>query len=347
MLRGRDWGTCVSSLLRRARCYGSACVLLLPVGSVRAQEPAPSAPQVQSDGEIEQEYQQVVNAALSEYERGSWEESTALFQRAHQLRPSARTLRGLGLASYEARRYPESIRYLGNSLTDTRRPLTPKQREEVEATLARARLFVGYLQLAIEPSSAVVAINGQRAQADEQGLVIANIGWLDLEVRAPGYETVSKHIRLNTGEQQTLALRMLPDRPPAEPPTPIYLPAPALTLPPVQTSQSPWKYVATGTSVLALAAGTTFLILQKTQAPRYTRDCVNNPNPGHDCQDRSTLLGSTFWTGSILGFSIGGGLVALSVVLFALDTPTRSVPGPAAYSCSPAGLLGMTCRAQF
>lgn len=306
--------------------------------------------QERADADIEAEYQQVVNAALTEYERGSWEESAALFQRAHQLRPSARTLRGLGLASYEARRYPESIRYLSGALEDARRPLTPKQREEVDATLTRARLFVGYLQLAIEPAQAVVTINGQQVQPDAKGVVITNIGWLEIEVSAAGYQTVSKHIRVNTGEQQTLALHMTREPSPeiaaaplADPvPTPAAEPAVSPVLQPSAlsdpgTSSHPygaWKWVAAGGALVGVGVGATFLVLQKTGASSYQTQCVNTAQPPSDCEDRKSLLRGTYWTGSIVGLSVGAGLAALSVVLFALDGSSLQSEHASRWSCT-------------
>jgi tetratricopeptide (TPR) repeat protein len=71
---------------------------------------------------------------------GNWEEALALFRQAHALRPSARTLRGMGVASFEARHYADAIRYLTAAATETARPLTPEQLLAVEQLIPRARL---------------------------------------------------------------------------------------------------------------------------------------------------------------------------------------------------------------
>jgi hypothetical protein len=312
-----------------------------------------------ADAKVEAEYQQLINDALNEYDRGSWEESAALFRRAHELRPSARTLRGLGLTAYEARRYPDSIRYLNDALTDTRHPLTPKQRDDIEATLERARLFVGYLELQVEPAGATVIINGQDARPDASGTVITDVGWLDVEGRADGYETLTKRIRMNAGDHQTLELKLTP--PPPPPAAVVAAPAPAVMAPrpeaappaaasqPAADSSSPyatWKWVTAGAAVAALSTGAALLIIQKTKAPAYNRDCVSSSNPPDDCGDRKALLGGTLWTGSIIGLSVGAGLGALSALLFGLDA-NYGTERSTAWACSGAGTIGVGCRVQF
>jgi hypothetical protein len=311
-----------------------------------------------ADAKVEAEYQQLINDALNEYDRGSWEESAALFRRAHELRPSARTLRGLGLTAYEARRYPDSIRYLSEALTDTRHALTPKQREDIDATLERARLFVGYMELQVEPAGTIVTLNGQDARPDAAGTVITDAGWIDIEARADGYETLTKRIRMNAGDHQTVELKLTPPPPAAAlaaAPTPaVVAPRPevaplAATSQPAADSASPyatWKWVTAGAAVAALSTGASLLILQKAKAPAYNRDCVSSTNPPGDCDDRKALLGSTLWTGSIIGLSVGAGLGALSAVLFGLDA-NYGTERSTAWACSSAGTIGVGCHVHF
>lgn len=315
------------------------------------------------DDSDEAEYQQLIADALNEYDRGSWEESAALFQRAHELRPSARTWRGLGLAVFEARQYPESITYLSAALTDTRRPLTPKQREEVQGILTRARMFVGYMKLAVEPPDAQVLVNGREAHPAQNGEAITNLGWLDLEVHAEGYEPETRRVRMNAGEHQVFHVRLTPHDdasagPHAETTDPVATSASrgeplAWTLPPTAASRPPaspfavWKWVAAGTAVVALGAGASMLVLQKSGAPAYTAECVKVITPASDCESRRQRLGSTLWTGSILGLSVGGALAAASVVLFALDAKPARSEHAWLRSCRGEGTLGVACRWAF
>lgn len=353
-----------SSTVRSFARVVSVVARALALATALACSPSLASAEEDSDAKVEAEYQQLITDALSEYERGSWEESAALFQRAHDLRPSARTLRGLGLAVFEARQYPESIHYLSAALTDTRRPLTPKQREEVESTLNRARLFVGYMKAVVEPSDAHVVINGQEVQPSESGEVITNLGWLDVEVRADGYDSQTRRLRMNAGEHQVFRARLTPygqnaaadDRPAATEASAMSAPAPAKPVTfsdasaPANDAASPygtWKWVTAGAAVAALGVGATMLVIQKSEAPAYTAQCVNAATPADDCEARKQRLGGVLWMGSIAGLAVGGGLAAVSVVLFALDAGTTRTEHAGLRACRGAGTLGVSCSWAF
>ncbi|HET8936609.1 MAG TPA: tetratricopeptide repeat protein [Polyangiales bacterium] len=313
-----------------------------------------------ADPKKEAEYQELINYALEEYDRGSWEEAAALFHRAHELAPSARTLRGLGLATYEARRYAESVRHLRAALADKRRPLTDKQREEVQHTLDRAKLFVGHVVVDLSPRDAQLTINGRVVEPEVDGGFMVDTGFVDLEANAPGYLPVSRRMRIGGGEQQRVVLRLASATPVAEAPAqrsaPTHLPEPAqvaVTTTPDRgaahdSSFGPWKWVAGAGAVVALAAGGTMLAMQKAQAPAYERECNQAVTAAPDCDERHTYLSTTLWTGSIVGLSLGGALTALSVTLFVLDAnkDDSSSQNHLVMACG-GGPFGVACRGQF
>src|SRR5262245_59777470 len=78
-------------------------------------------------------YDQTIESALNEYRLGNWEEATALFTQAHALRPSARTLRGMGLSEFENRKYVSALVHCTAALADPRNPLNDEQRAELES----------------------------------------------------------------------------------------------------------------------------------------------------------------------------------------------------------------------
>ena len=78
------------------------------------------------------EYRALVSEALAEFDEGHFEEARALFLHAHSLNPSARTLRGLGLASFELRAYRASIEYLEQALASQLHPLEGALRTSTE-----------------------------------------------------------------------------------------------------------------------------------------------------------------------------------------------------------------------
>src|SRR5689334_17255091 len=62
----------------------------------------------QSDGD-DSAYSQVLAEAVAEYQRGNWAEARSLFTKVHRMKPSARSLRGLAMASFEGRWYVEAV----------------------------------------------------------------------------------------------------------------------------------------------------------------------------------------------------------------------------------------------
>lgn len=346
MLRRRRSGVAAAALVR-LMSFG-ICLSIGVTATGHAEDVA--------DPQREAEYQELINYALEEYDRGSWEESAALFHRAHELAPSARTLRGLGLATYEARRYAESVRHLRAALSDKRRPLTDKQREEVEHTLERARLFVGHLFIDLSPRDAQLLINGRVTEPEPEGSYMVDSGFVDMEASASGYVSASRRMRIAGGEQQRISLRLASISPPeaqVERSSPTVLPEPMSVSTPARTASSersalaPWKWVAGAGAVLALGTGGTLLAMQKVQAPAYERDCNQAPMASLDCDQRHTYLRETLWYGSIIGLSLGGALAALSVTLFVLDADASSNSDSHVSLMCGGGPLGVACRGQF
>jgi hypothetical protein len=155
------------------------------------------------------EYRQLVQQALDEFQRGNWDEAAGLFAQAHKLSPSARTLRGMGLAAFEGRRYVDALRDLRAALESTVNPLTADQRAEVTETVSRAEHYVVQLELTVEPSSAEVRINGA-IQSDQDGprVLVVDPGMLEIRASAPGYEAELRQVRMVSGMPQQLALRL-------------------------------------------------------------------------------------------------------------------------------------------
>lgn len=314
----------------------------------------------------EVEFKQAVADALDEYNRGHWDEAESLFMRAHELKPSARTLRGLGLTAYEARHYTDALRYLRESLSDERQPLDEHQRAVVQTTIARARLFVAHLRVETQPADAEVRINGALVKPGSTGEIVADVGRLDIAIKANGYEVWTRRLRMSGGQRECLRVELValkttqPTQPPLRPAAVAPLPAEAAGAAPTasdakatapadaeQTSSlSTWKWVAAGGAAAALVTGGALLIAQKTQTPDYIDECVNASKQASDCAERKVFLGSTLWTGSIVAFSIGAALAATSVTLFAIDA-RHGAENASALRCSTSGILGLACNGRF
>jgi tetratricopeptide (TPR) repeat protein len=159
----------------------------------------------QSDEGSEEEYRNITAQAVEEFDLGNWEEARALFEQAHQIQPNARTLRGIGMASFEARRYVEAISALRRSLEDPRKPLTAEQRAQVEKLLERAKRYVGYFELHIEPEGASVIVDGREATVVHDRLLL-RAGRREIVVKADGYRTLTRQVDVDGGKTGMLEL---------------------------------------------------------------------------------------------------------------------------------------------
>ena len=74
-----------------------------------------AAPATRESAESRQ-YTSLLEEAVSEYDARRYEEARALFRKAHDISPNARTLRGIGMASFELREYVEALRALEGAL---------------------------------------------------------------------------------------------------------------------------------------------------------------------------------------------------------------------------------------
>jgi hypothetical protein len=185
------------------------CGLSLPVAAQRAAETAAlTSPQRGGDSGHTRAsaYDDLVREALLEVDAEHWPEAHALFQRAHEIDPNARTLRGLGVTAFELRHYADAVRDLSAALADTRNPLPADLRAEVEGALERARRFVGMLRIQVEPQDATVHIDGDDVRERE---VVLDAGEYTLSVTADDYRRESVTVRVSGGELRTVSVQLI------------------------------------------------------------------------------------------------------------------------------------------
>jgi PEGA domain len=165
-----------------------------PLGRASAQAPVAS-------------YDDTIRRAVVEFDAAHWEEARALFKRAHELNPSARTWRGMGITAFELRRYVDAVAELEAALADPRKPLTEQQRAEVQVLLQRAREFVSVYRIRVRPGSAEVRVDGQPASVRD-GQVFLDPGHHILTVRAPGYAERRAELSVDAGEHEELSVEL-------------------------------------------------------------------------------------------------------------------------------------------
>lgn len=152
--------------LRPTRSLSLAAALSLGLfdASASAQDvPPPPSSTIDADPPG---YAAAIDGALGEFQAGRWAEARALFLRAHAVFPNARTLRGIGMASFEMGDYPATIEALEDSLASPIRPLTEEQRGQVESLLARAHALVGRFVVPRAPADMHLTVDGVRAEPE-------------------------------------------------------------------------------------------------------------------------------------------------------------------------------------
>lgn len=152
------------------------------------------------------ESNRLLQEALTEYNAGRWDEAYTLFERMHRAGPSARTLRGMGLSAYEARRYATAVRDLGAALAETRRPLNAEQRKEVEKVLAAANGFVARFTLRLQPQDAQLAVDGREPLLEGESVLLLDPGAHELTASAQGYQSATRQLDVRAGDRRELGL---------------------------------------------------------------------------------------------------------------------------------------------
>lgn len=158
-------------------------------------------------------YGALVDAALEEYELAHFEEAMSLFEKAHEITPSARTLRGMGLASFQARKYVIAVGYLRAALEDSRKPLTPPLRREVQAALESSLSFIATFSLDLKPAYAALTVDGAPVAVGPSMVLSLDPGDHEIVATASGHQSETRHVSATAGRQGRVILQLEPVAP--------------------------------------------------------------------------------------------------------------------------------------
>lgn len=311
---------------RRAalRCLGRPAFSLAVLGFALA---AASPAWAQPTG-----YDELVRAAIVEYNAGNWAEARLLFERAHAIQPNARTWRGMGLADYERRDYVAAIEELEQALASQTKPLSTSQRKSAERALAQARQYTAIYTLSLPPEASQLVVDGRRVEFPGDLRLKLNPGRHTLSVRDAA-QTIEREIVAEAGARDELVF---------EAATPVHAaPAPsAPSVPPTPPSQPPtqpdvadtaaasdaggllWTWVAGGATVALGAASTTFglLALDRNDEFKSLRaDC-----PGADCRETAKedakSQGLSFQLLTNVGLGLTGAAAVATALLYFIES---------------------------
>jgi hypothetical protein len=262
----------------------------------------------------EAEFNDVIKRAVVEFDQGHWDEASALFRRAHELNASARTWRGLGLTSFELRRYVTAIAELEAALADPRKPLTSAQRKEVETVLARAREFVSVYRVRVFPGAAEVLVDGHPVTLRD-GQLFLDPGAHTVLVRASGYQERREDLRAAAGSRDELAIELSVAEAPPETPAEGEVAVRSERKPaaPAPRKRRIWTWVLGGAAVAAGGAAIGLGVATDKKYEDFKR-CGATP----DCQGLADK-GTSLQLGTNLSIGLAGAFLVGSVAAFFLE----------------------------
>jgi hypothetical protein len=159
--------------------------------------------------DTKEDYKHFIGEAVHEYDAEHWQSAIELFQKAYNIRPNARALRGMGLAAYEDQRYAEAVKWLSQALDHPVLPLNASLRAEIKPVLERAREFVGYYKLHRNPENLTVEIDGQSTSV-EDGKLAMNVGERVFVAIAKGFEPLKQTLTVKPGDNGILGIKLEP-----------------------------------------------------------------------------------------------------------------------------------------
>lgn len=239
----------------RLSVLGLLLLSCLPALSVRAQ------PRSDVAG-----YREATAEAESEYDSGHYPEARTLFARAHELYPNARSLRSLGVVSFQLRRYSDCVTFLEQALASTEQPLDGSLRASAQRLLGKAQLFVARIELTVEPAEARLEVDAAPTKSAVPKRLLLDIGAHQLEFSAPDYLSQSRSITVDGGEQESWNIELT--RAAAAPSSPV-APRPSAEISVVPDDLAPTRRQRSGTAYTSgqrwgLALGGTALALGAT-----------------------------------------------------------------------------------
>jgi hypothetical protein len=320
-------------MIRRARVVFRAALRALALGLlILIGGAAPATRALAADDD----YESIVAEAVAEFQRQNWIEARALFKRAHEIRPNARTLRGAGIAAFEAKLYVDAYQDLTAALASKVKPLTTSQRTDAQRILARTGTFIARVRLSVTPSEAEVTIDGKPGVM-EDGAVLLDPGVHDLVARAPGYESASQRLDAEPGDKREIQieLRSSQEADSAAPPARAIAPAQIEAQPTHPTAREKpadfgvWPWVAAGGAVVFAGTGIGLHLASNAAAADVKDACPPNECTRAQIDERiDDGHIETFDALKIVAWSLAGAAAATSVVLFVLDGSGGGEPKP-------------------
>jgi hypothetical protein len=269
-------------------------------------------------------YRKAIKEGLAEYDALHFEEARSLFRRAHEISPSARTFRGMGMASFELRDYVSAVRNLSAALRDQRKPLSAEQRRRAQDLLDRSRAFVDVCALKVSPRNARVIVDGHAPEFEPDGTLLFGFGLHTVEVSAQAMEIRSLTLNVHGGERRELSVKLAPM---AAGPADATVSRPWYTGGPHGFAAA-WLWSSASAALLAGGSGI-YWYMQNSQL-----NSCHNPANGYRCTNESAVKTQR---NIALGLTVGFGAAALTTAIIGTilwnSGPAPAI-GPSTVGCT-------------
>jgi hypothetical protein len=156
-------------------------------------------------------YDRFIDDAVQAYDAGRFAEARTTFRRAHELQPTARTLRTIGMCSFNLGDYADAVWNLESARTEPRNPLTDEQQKHASELIIKANQRIGRFRLHLEPQDAALLVDGQAPLLLDQTELLLEAGRHDIEATAPGYQVAHTTLNVDGGDRTTLVLNLARD----------------------------------------------------------------------------------------------------------------------------------------
>ena len=346
---------------RLSWCFALALVVSAALWSAGPARAASSVVEVES----------LIRHGVELRRQGQDERALPLFQQAYELARNPRTAAQLGLCELSTGYWIDAEQHLAEALVSAEHPWVAKNRQQLAASLERARANIGELTVTGTPVGAEVRVNGKVAGQLPLGKLLRLArGPVDVEVRAPGYVATNRSLVIGD-RSQTLEVALSPERK-----TPVAqvsaLPEP--TGPPEISTSPPaahleggapdrrghaLRWAAIGTGGVAVAA----LIFGGIETMRWqsgVKDYNNHQTNGApDCQTIATDRGGSDclrifnqYTSAkrlaVIGYVGGGALTLATVGLVMFSSQHSTEAERVGLACAPTLVgNGVSCRISF
>lgn len=284
-------------------------------------------------------------------------EALVVFQRAYDVSHSGRGLAQVGLAEQALGRWVEAEAHVRAARAITTDPWISRNDAALEAALAVIGQHLGGLWIDGTVSGAELYVEGQWVATlpmAEATRVIA--GSVSVEVRAPGYESVTRRVTVPAGGEAREVVRL--HRAAADPAPSRVASATTTTPRATGTTARPGgtaralAWVSLGGAVAGVAAGVVALVVREGAVAQYNEDPAcpgqrSNDQPG-DCGTRISTANDLYLVEPI-AFVAGAVLAVTSVVLFATaPVGERGREQAGRFACGVGlGTPGVTCGGRF